>query len=247
MGEEIAAVIDYKLALGGGVMLLAGVVQGYSGFGAALLIMPLLSLLYGPVEAVAVSGIAAAFGVAHLSWLARSDAHWPELLPVLAGSTLAIPVGAYFLLSVDPVVIRRVIGGCVLAATLLIMSGWVYRGPRGAAAGAAMGALAGGVSGVAAAGVPVVVAYFMSARAPAAVQRANIVTVAASQIVFVTAAVAIGGAMGAGTVARGILFIAPFMAGAWLGRRLFAVAPDALYRRVAIALLIAASVMALLA
>lgn len=243
--DGLAAVFDLDLLLAAAAMLLAGIVQGYSGFGAALLIMPLLSLLYTPVEAVAMSGVACAFGVVHLSWVVRDRADWSELLPVLAGSVVAIPVGAYFLISVDPEIIRRIIGGCVLVATLLIMSGWVYRGSRGAVAGAAIGALSGGVSGVAAAGVPVAVAYFMAARTPAPVQRANIVTVAASHIILVTAAVAIGGAMSTSMVVRGLLLIAPFMIGTWSGSRLFGIAPHAIYRRAAIALLIAASIVAL--
>jgi uncharacterized membrane protein YfcA len=240
-------VVDVTLALAAAVMLASGIVQGYSGFGAALLIMPLMSLLYTPVEALAIAGIAAGVGVTHLSWLARRDADWRELLPVLIGSTVAIPIGTYFLLSVDPIVIRRAVGGCVLAATVLIASGWVYRGSRGPAVGGALGAVSGAVSGLAAAGIPIAVAYFMSARSPAAVQRANIVTTACSQVVLVTAAIAVGGAMDASMVVRGILFIAPFMVGAWLGRRLFAIAPDAVFRRVAIALLVAASVVALVA
>jgi uncharacterized membrane protein YfcA len=244
---DLPAVFDLDLLLAAAAMLLGGIVQGYSGFGAALLIMPLLSLLFTPVEAVAMAGIACAFGVTHLSWVVREQADWPELLPVLAGSLVAIPIGAYFLISVDPDVIRRVIGGCVLAATLLIMTGWVYRGSRGAVAGAAIGALSGGVSGIAASGVSVAAAYFMAAATTAPVQRANIVTVAAAHVVLTTAALAIGGAMTTATVARGLLLIAPFMLGTWSGSRLFAIAPHAIYRRAAIALLIAASVVALVA
>jgi glyoxylate/hydroxypyruvate reductase A len=49
---NLSRLLNLDLALAGAVMLPAGIVQRYSGFGAALLIMPLLSLLYSPVEAI---------------------------------------------------------------------------------------------------------------------------------------------------------------------------------------------------
>lgn len=242
----LVGVLDLELALAAMVIVLGATIQGYSGFGSALFIMPLLSLLYGPIEAMAVAGIAAVVAVGQLSWAVRAQASWSELRPVLIGSVIAIPVGTYFLFAVDPSIVRRVIGGCVLATTILIVSGWVYRGSRGAMAGTAIGGVSGIVSGISTAGIPVIAAYFMAADAPARVLRANILIAAASHIFLVTAIIAINGAMGADTLARGVLLIAPFLLGSWAGSRLFAIAPSAIYRRVAIGLLITASLAALL-
>ena len=72
-------------------MLVAGLVHGYTGFGAAMVAMPLLSLVYNPVEALAVTAIVGLAGAAQLSPGAARVAHWPEVVPVMAGPTLVTP------------------------------------------------------------------------------------------------------------------------------------------------------------
>ena len=128
---------------------------------------------------------------------------------------------------------------CVLLAALLIMSGWVSRGRRGAAASAVTGALCGAISGVAAVGGPPVVVYFLAAPETAEVQRANIVISVGVVIAIVFGSMVVGGAVDGGTVARGVVAAPFYMAGFWAGARLFAVAPQTLYRKFAMWLLIA--------
>ena len=152
---------------------------------------------------------------------------------------MATPLGTAVLFSADPEWIRRAIGAFVLLAALLIMSGWVYRGRRGALASGIAGALCGGITGVAGVGGPPVVVYFLAAPEAPNIQRANIVITIGVVILVTLVALAVGGGIGIGTVARAVV-IAPFyMAGFWAGARLFAVAPEDLYRKVALWLLIA--------
>jgi hypothetical protein len=71
------------------------------------------------------------------------------------------------------------------------------------------------------------------------VQRANIILSVGIVAVVLLVALIVGGGVGVETVTRGVV-IAPFyMAGFWVGGRLFAIAPAEIYRKVALWLLIA--------
>ena len=50
-GIEIA--LDYKLAVLAVAVVVGGIVRGFTGFGSALIIIPALTILFGPRQAVA--------------------------------------------------------------------------------------------------------------------------------------------------------------------------------------------------
>ena len=239
MAEEILSVLTTDLALAAAVAVISGIVHGYTGFGGALVMVPLLSLLYGPVEAIAVVVISALLGSAHVYAGAARHALWRELGPLSAAIVVATPLGVAVLFAADPEWIRRTIGVFVLLSALLIMSGWVYRGRRGMVASGIAGALCGGITGVAGVGGPPIVVYFLAAPEAAHVQRANIIISIGVVAVVTLVTLALGGAIETATMVRGVV-IAPFyLVGFWTGSRLFAIAPAELYRKVALWLLIA--------
>jgi uncharacterized membrane protein YfcA len=239
MFEGIADVFTADLAFAAAVAIVSGIVHGYTGFGAALVMVPLLALLYGPVEAIAVTSIAGLIGSSPVYLGAARIAVWREVGPLMAAAIIATPLGVVVLFSVDPEWIRRAIGLFVLMAALLLMSGWVYRGRRGAVASAVTGTLCGAVSGVAGVGGPPVVVYFIAAPHEPAVQRANIVISVGVVIPLVLGSMAIGGAVDGATLVRGIVAAPFYMAGFHGGTRLFGMAPQSLFRKIALWLLIA--------
>ncbi len=239
MLEALGDVLTADLALAAAVAVVSGIVHGYTGFGAALVMVPLLAILYGPVEAIAVTSIAALIGSAPVYPGAARIARWREVAPLSAALVVVTPLGVVVLFNTDPDWIRRAIGALVLLAALLIMSGWVYRGARNALASFLAGAVSGAITGAAGVGGPPVVVYFLAAPEPAEVQRANILISVGVVVVISLAAIAIGGGVGAGTVVRGVVLSPLYMAGFQAGGRLFAIAPQDLYRKVALWLLIA--------
>jgi uncharacterized protein len=239
MADLLTQILTSDFALGTLIVLFSGMIHGYTGFGAGLLMTPLFSLLFGPVEAIAISTIVAIFGSAQLYPGAARHAKWRELTPILIALALATPVGTYLLFNLDPELIRRAMGGFVLLFAGILMSGWIYRGRRNAAASSAVGALAGVISGATGVGGPPVALYFLSSPHPAEIQRANIVIAVSVLILLVLIAVAAGGGFTAETVVRGIILTPAYIAGTWSGSRLFAFAPKEYFKRVALWLLLA--------
>lgn len=112
-----------------GIAFLAGLIQGLSGFGSALVAVPLLALLL-PVETVvplmAMLGTAiSAFNLMHLHHAVRLN----SVTRLLAGYLLGTPVGLYFLTRAPEAVILGSLGLFISGYALLSLAG---RQPRAA-------------------------------------------------------------------------------------------------------------------
>lgn len=157
-----------------GVSLVGGVVRGFSGFGGALIVVPLAAMAVGPQMAVPLFylfdlGSATPYGYAVLP-----RCKWPQILPMLAGHLVMLPVGTWMLTSLDPDVVRWTMEICVAAMLLLLISGWRYTGrptpPLSFAVGGSAGVL-GAAAGIAG---PPVIAYWLGQKENAAAIRTNI-------------------------------------------------------------------------
>ena len=158
-------IFNLTLAMGGLVALISGVLRGYTGFVGGLLMIPLLAILLGPLEGITVSAIAGFVGAIQMAPRAAKIAHWPELAPVSIALAITTPLGILFLVSADPILIRRAMGAFVLLSAIVMMTGWNYRGSRAVVASATVGALAGGVTGAfGIPGGPFFVLYFLAAQ-----------------------------------------------------------------------------------
>ena len=242
MIESFIEVWDADLLTAGLIAVFSGMVHGYTGFGAGLFMVPLFALLFDPVQAITIAVIIALFGSAQLYPGAARNARWRELLPVSLAIVFCTPLGTYILFSVDAEIIRRAMGAFVFLAALILRSGWLYRGPRGALASIVAGGLAGSINGATGVGGPPLALYFLSAPALPVVQRANIVIAVAAVVATTLAFLIIAGGLADGAVQRGIMLVPVYVLGTWSGGRLFAFAPQEYFRRFALWLLLATGI-----
>ena len=163
---------DLAFAAGGAV--LAGVVRGFSGFGGAMVLVPILAATYGPQTAVPVMVLTDFVLTLPLAWAARHRCAWREIMPLTGGYALALPGGIAVLLVADPTLLTRATGLMVLALAALMALGFRRRAAttRGAAAG--VGLAAGFLSGSTGIGGPPVVLFWLGGRDPAPQVRANL-------------------------------------------------------------------------
>ena len=76
------------------VVLLAGTVQGASGFGFSLVAVPLLAVAAGPKDAVVLASVLAVVSTAGLAVRFRDQVDRPLALRLLAGACVGLPFGA---------------------------------------------------------------------------------------------------------------------------------------------------------
>ena len=65
MAEAFTEIADLSLLLACVTALVSGVIQGYSGFGGGLIIVPILAFMFSPLEAIAMTGSTVIRPVAH--------------------------------------------------------------------------------------------------------------------------------------------------------------------------------------
>jgi uncharacterized membrane protein YfcA len=171
----VAIVNDPRFALAVAISILSGAVRGFTGFGSALIYVPLMSAVYEPKIAAAsflpidfMTGIAFAFGV----W---RQAKWREILPFAAAALLAAQFGALLLQYADANALRW--GICLMVAGLVpvLASGWRYHGRPMLAITIAVGLLAGLLGGAVQISGPPVILYWLGSMHHADVVRASFI------------------------------------------------------------------------
>jgi len=224
------------------VAAVAGMVRGFAGFGAAMVMTPVFSALYGPEVGIVLCMLLEI--VVALPLLPRAVRHvdWRVIGLLLAAAIVGAPLGNFVLTLVAPQPMRWVISAIVLSAVAMLASGWRYSGGPRPVATLAAGAVSGFLNGLSGMAGPPIAFYYLASTEPAVKVRANLTT----YFVFVDL-VALSLFFGRDLVgwhtAVQSAFLAPaVILGGLLGERLFPLASEVFYRRLALVLLVAVAI-----
>jgi len=239
--------IDLDLVLSAISAIAAGIVYGFAGFGAAYVLIPLLSLIYDTREAVAVVMMMVTLGSVGLAFRTARHAAWRQIGPMSVLAMLTIPVGSLILLTVDPELMRRAIGTVILFFATAMLMGIAYRGPRNLITAAVAGIVGGVIHGAVGLGGLAVSLYVMSSEDSAAVQRAGVVVFSALVAAVSTIVLTITGVVDSTSIARALVLMIPFGITLWCGARVFRFTPVPVFRRIVLALVLALGVTTLIA
>lgn len=225
-----------------GVALFAGLSRGFSGFGAALIFMPLASAVIGPKVAAPLLLIVDAVAALPLLPDAWGRADKTRVLVMAAGAVLGVPLGTAVLVLLDAVTVRWLLSGVVCALLALLLSGWRYHGRPHPAATVLVGGIAGLFSGAAGAGGPPVIAYWLGSPEPRQFIRANIVAYFAVSTVITMASYALGGLFGWHLLPLCLTVGVAYALGLLGGARLFRLTGETGFRRVSYLLIALAGI-----
>lgn len=218
-----------------------GVVRGATGFGGAMVMTPVLSLLLSPVAAVISALLLETFAAFPMLRDAARKAHWRTIAPICAVACLTAPLGAWLLSTLDPLLARRAIAGTVLLFSLVLLTGIRYRGRQRLGTSMALGATSGVLVGATSVGAPPVILYLLASSDPPDVTRANLTLFVT--IISLAALVALfWRGMLDGPNALTALALSPlYLGGVWLGAKLWGRLDAAAMRRATLVFLVAVS------
>jgi uncharacterized membrane protein YfcA len=236
---------DWRLAAAALATCVAGIMRGYSGFGTAVILAPVYSLLWGPRAGVPVMLLMELVVSVQLLPGAIKDADRRVVLPLGGAAAVATPLGAWVLLTADGDALRRFIGGFVLVFGLLLMSGWRYHGSRPLPLNIAVGTAAGLLKGATGMSGPPVILYLLAGLEEAKRHRANLILFFATIAIISVFPPLIGGLIDLPVLVR-LAVLLPVMAlSVPVGARLFRVVPERMYRPFAMGVLLVAGGLAL--
>jgi uncharacterized membrane protein YfcA len=240
-------VTPLQLAIAILVAIVAGIVRGFSGFGAGLILVPALALIAGARAAVPIAVLMDLVAGVRLVPAAFRQADLHRVGWLGAGAAVTIPLGAIVLATVDAQLLRQGIGILVLLFVALLSTGWRYRGTPGRLLTLAVGSSGGLLTGSAGVGGPPIILFFVARGRQASEIRASMICfLAISQAVAFTTH-AFKGLVDAFVLWGSLLLILPFVAGTYIGSKLFGHVDERWFRRSLWLLLLLLGLAALLA
>ena len=239
----LADLMTLELAGAAAAGLVAALISGFAGFGLNLVMMPILAVLFSPVEAipiVTIMGLVNAVRMLGGTWRLIDRR---EVLILGCVSVFTVPLGAWVLINADAELMRRAISAFVVFFTLIMLIGWRYRGPRNTATHIGVGLIAGFLNAGVGIGGPPVVLYQLARDGDPAIGRANLVGFFTILALVTLIVFSLEGVMNETALTRSG-FVLPFvLLGTWIGMRSFNPATVHLHRRFALGFLLAVSVM----
>jgi hypothetical protein len=209
--------MDLALVLAAG--LVAGTISGIVGFGSSIMLMPLLVIVFGPVQAVPIMGMAAILANLSriLAWWREVD--WRACVAYSATGAPAAALGAATLLALPPRLVEGALGAFFIL--MIPLRRWlVARAVRLRPAHLALvGAPVGYITGIVVSTGPITTPIFL---AYGLVKGGFLATEAAGSLAVYLAKIAAFRGLGAlpvQVVIEGLLTGASLMAGAFVAKR----------------------------
>ncbi|MEH2494162.1 putative membrane protein YfcA [Bradyrhizobium sp. AZCC 1678] len=227
------------------VAFISGTARGFSGFGSALIFMPLASSIADPRLVAALLLIIDFVAAAPLLPGAWQKADRKATAIMVTGALIGVPIGTYFLSRLEPETTRWIISGFVFALLLLLLSGWRYRGKDHAAVSVGIGGLSGFCSGLAQTGGPPIVGYWLGRPLPSVIARANILLFFGASDLFSAVSYAAAGLITMNAILFALVVGPVYAVGVWFGASLFGKASETVFRAICYALIAAAVIFGL--
>jgi uncharacterized membrane protein YfcA len=153
----------------------AAVFQSLTGFGFALIMVPLLSLVWDVKAAVVTSTVLGTFALVPLLFEARRHVRLTRAAALVTGSLVGVPAGIVLLDWIDPKALKILVGATVIAASVLIYRVREIRATRaGVMPAVAVGAVSGVLRASTSMGGPPAVLYLLGAERDVEVFRGTI-------------------------------------------------------------------------
>jgi len=209
------------ITLVAGTMLLAGFIRGFVGFGASLIIVMVLSTVYGPAAAVPIATLSGLPAMVQLLPNAIRYAERGFVIPFGVASFVAAPLGTWFLIASEPALMKILISAFVLAMVAMLYKGWKLPPSAGLGVFTAAGIVSGLVQGSAGVGGPPAVAVALSRAGTTDQQRSNVIGAVAALSVCAIPALWINDLFTTEAFLISIMLFPLYFGGTWVGARFF--------------------------
>jgi len=216
-----------------------GFLRGFLGFGAALLIVPVLSFVVSPVEAIAILVLIEIPNIVYLTPQGLRGCDFKAITPMLVGVLVAVPIGTKILVSVDQKEMKLIMSAVILMAIGLLLSGWRIRGPVNRLTMLVAGIIGGGLQGTSGMGGPPLVTTILSLRDDESRTRANIITMLNTMSTLNAMTLAAYGKITADLVQFSVVAAVIYVASTMFGAKFFRHGGNLYFRQVALLILAA--------
>jgi uncharacterized membrane protein YfcA len=228
------------------IVLFASVVMGLTGFGFALIALPLLILFLPFKVAVPLITVCSVFLNAYMLHTVRRSVQIRRILPLTVMGILGMITGTYFLVSVEITTLKLLIGLVVIlfAAAFLSGFGWKIKNER--LAFVPVGFLSGLLGGAMSISGPPIVLFFSNQGMEKKTFRANLIVYFLGLYLATTLNYFISGLVSTELLQYAVYMVPVLIIGTMLGIRLYKVVDEALFRKITLILVLIKGFMTIL-
>jgi uncharacterized protein len=208
----------------------AAYVRGLTGFGMAIILVPLLGMIIAPSQAV-ILAIFLQFLIGPVGIRSSvAQAEKPSSYIIAGTAMAATPLGLWLLSVTPPDTARLLIAGIAIGAFILVILPKSKHGRPGLPVTVATGLSAGILTGFAAMPGPPVVPYYLQNAVSPHMARASMMVIFFSTAIAGTISAFAGGYASIALAALSLLLFLPMLLGNWLGGKAFGKVNPALWR-----------------
>ncbi len=221
--------------------LVAGTVRGFAGFGTAMIYLPVaaqVSPFFALTTIIVIDLVAPLIHVPR----ALRDGHPADVMRLVAGAAITLPLGIWLLTVVSPETFRWGVSVTALVLTALLIAGVRYRGTPNQPMVFGTGMLGGVLTGSVGLPGPPVILLYMASTLPTSVVRANNTLYLILADVLLLIAIWWTGFLEVTSLSVGAVLILPYLLGNWLGAMLYRPDAERMYRIVAYAMIAASAI-----
>lgn len=157
------------------IVMLAGIVRGYAGFGFAAIAVVGLNFFLSPAQSVPIVlglDVLCSFGLLRQ---ALKQADYPTLKLLIIGAVLGIPVGLSLIIFIPEEILKLAICVVILVLALILMFDFRLRNAHKASTKLGFGIASGVGTAGASVGGPMIVCYMLSSPLSTTTQRATMI------------------------------------------------------------------------
>lgn len=228
------------------VIFLASFVQGLSGFGSALVMVPLLVNFMPPAMVVPISLLSGTVINLLLSLRERRHLQGKLVVALLIPAVIGLPLGVLLLLFAEGDLIRVIIGLIIIASALLLLTGFRLRIRREKIALIPAGFVSGLLNSSVSMSGPPLILLFQNQRMRKNHFRANLVTYFLALNLFTIPLFMIGGLFDETILVISAAAIPSIVIGIYLGSRISNKVDQDSFRKVVLILIILSGLSALI-
>ena len=219
----------------------AGLIRGFTGFGGPAFILAILTLFFTPVTIVSKILVVDFFTNVYLFKACYRQINWRATLTMVIPTVIFMPLGHWLLIELDPVWMKRAMALIISAACVMMLIGFRYKHPmtRGwlIFVGICSGIVFGGTYIALVAVVFILLGPYDKNEGRTLIISWSFFTVLGFALIS-----AVSGTTGLDDITTALPGAVTYMLGAWLGSQGFRRSSEKLFRRAAIATLLALSI-----
>lgn len=219
----------------------AGLIRGFTGFGGPAFILAILTLFFSPVSIVSKILVVDFLANVYLFKACYRQINWRSTWTMVIPTMIFMPLGHWLLIELDPVWMKRAMALIISAACVLMLTGFRYKHPMTTGwlifAGICSGIVFGGTYIALVAVVFILLGPYDKSDGRALIISWSFFTVLGFALISV-----VSGTTGVDDVVTALPGAVTYMLGTWIGSHGFRRSSEKLFRRTAIGILLALSI-----